>query len=78
MNDAQIAKVKQFMNDSIMSEVIYNSLMDSFLKERPQQDVHTLAASRLSIDFLKQGWKELEKYTAEHEKEEKVMGNVGL
>lgn len=62
MDDFKRDKVKKFINDKAMSEAIYNVLLDSFLKDRPNKEVYILAASRLAIDFLHQAWKELEKF----------------
>lgn len=53
------------MNDKVMSTAVYNALLDSFLKEKPAQDVQVLAASRLAIDYLKQGFKDLEHFKDE-------------
>lgn len=78
MNDVQKAKITKFVSDTVMSDAVYDVLLKGFLKERPNQDVHSLAASRLAIDFLNQSWKELERYSTEQQKEEKEVGNVGL
>lgn len=53
------------MNDKVMTTAVYNALLDSFLKEKPNQDVQVLAASRLAIDYLKQGFKDLEHFKDE-------------
>lgn len=78
MNDFEKNKIIKFANDTQMLDVVYKVLLDSFLKDRPQQDVYVLAASRLAIDFLKQGWKEIEKYKEENQEESKTVGNIGL
>ena len=65
MDEAQKRQIQKFVNDKGMSRAVYLLLLDTFLRERPQADVYVLAASRLAIDYLKQGWKELEKYKFE-------------
>lgn len=79
MTDLEREKIRRFVNDAVASNAVFDLLLHSFLKESPSNDVHTLAASRLAIDYLKQGWKELEKLKDEvrAEKEEGVY-NIGL
>lgn len=66
------------MNDEIMSEAVYAVVLESFLKTRPNQDVYVLAAARLSVDYLKDGWKDLKKYQDEKEVEERNTTNRAL
>jgi len=78
MNKTQEDKLQRFMNDAVMADTVYQVLLDSFLVERPNQDVYVLAASRLSIDFLKQGWKELERYARKEKAETPIRTQEGL
>lgn len=79
MNDTQIAKLQRFMADKVMADAVYQVLLDSFLRPMTSKDdVYVIAASRLSVDFLKFGWRELDKYKVVNEKETKVVGNIGL
>ena len=72
-------KIKRFMDDAVMNEAVYEVLLDSFLNEKIANDVHVLAASRLSVNFLKEGWKNLEKFRdRKSEKEDEVKVNVGV
>lgn len=52
-------KIIKFLNDPGMSEAIYQSLLKSFLQERPNADVQVLAASRLAVDYLNRAWRDL-------------------
>ena len=78
MNDFQKAKIIKFINDKEMSDAVFQVVLDSFLKKKPNQDVYLLAASRLSVDFLTEGWAELEKH--KNQVEEKIAGlkQIGL
>ncbi len=78
MNDFQKGKIIAFANDKLLLDTVYSVLLDSFLKERPNQDIHILAASRLAVDYLKQGWKELEGYATKSKDIVDKSGNVGL
>lgn len=78
MDDLKNNKIERFINDTVMSDAVYSVLLDSFLKERPAQDVYVLAGSRLAVDFLNQGWKELEKAKSKREDDGKTGGNVGM
>lgn len=71
-------KIKMFMNDKVMSNAVYNALLDSFLKEQPSKDVQTLAASRLAIDFLKDGWKHLEHFKSEPLQVKPISKQIGV
>ena len=71
-------KIKSFISDSVMSDSVYQVILNSFLAERQNQDVHVLAASRLSIDFLKQGWKDLERFKNVEVNKGKSVDNIGL
>lgn len=62
-------KLRQFVNDQKMCETVYELLFNSFLN-KPSKDIYILGASRLSLDFLKDAWKELEKYKVDREGEE--------
>lgn len=66
------------MNDEVMSDAVYMVVLDAFLKTRSNQDVYTLAAARLSVDYLRDGWKELKKYQDEKEVEERNTTNRAL
>lgn len=54
------ARIVRFLNDEQTSSTIRAVLEESFLKPRGH-DVHILAASKLAIDYLREGWKEMDK-----------------
>ena len=62
MDKTRQEKIKRFLDDRIMSDAVYGVLLDTFLSEKVEQDVNILAASRLAVTFLKEGWKELERF----------------
>lgn len=70
-------KIKNFVNDKAMTQAVYNALLNSFLSEKETSDVHVLAASRLAINYLKEGFNHLERFK-EVKDTTKKEGNVGL
>lgn len=78
MNEVKRSKLKKFMQDEVMAQAVYEVLLDSFLTERRNQDVYVLAASRLAVDYLKQGMKELDRYKEDEAIREKILNQVGL
>ena len=73
----QEEQLKRFINNRDMSEAVFDVLLNSFLKDRGS-DVYILAASRLSIDFLKLGWKEMEKFKGVAKEPVNKSTNPGL
>jgi len=64
-----------------MVDAVKKVLINTFLVDKSHNasiDVHLLAASRLAIDFLHEGFKELEKYTEKVESGERDNENIGL
>ena len=65
-----------------MSEAVYDVLLESFLSfdfpYSPNADVQLLAASRIAIDSLRKGWKDLEKFKNSIEQEKEERTQVGL
>ena len=78
LDATQKEKVRRFMNDPGLSGAVFNVLLEAFLEERPGQDVQRLAASRLSIDYLKAAWKTLARYKNEVSVEPKEIKQIGL
>ena len=79
MNDEiKVERLKKFMNDGVMSEAVYEVLLKSFLKPISSYDVNFLAASRVAIDLLGGGFKELDKFKPEDIKDAPIKRQVGL
>lgn len=80
LNETQKHKIKGFMADEMMSNAVKYVLREVFLKERGNKDtdVQTLAAERLAIILLEEGFKELKKYSKETKQEPQEGANVGL
>ncbi len=78
MNPTQKEKINRFLMDKTMAVSVYEVLLQSFLKPKPHGDVHILAASRVAIDLLQEGWRELEKYREKTDGVVESVGNVGL
>lgn len=71
MSDAQIVAIQRFINNPVMAEAVFASLMATFTKPRPNADVYEKAARFISIENLQEGWKELAKYKVDNTTEEK-------
>jgi len=75
--DLREAKLKQFVNDQNMSTAVFDTLLSSFLKKRPNQDVYLLAASRLAVDYLNEAMETLSRF-GEEKIVDGVQKNIGL
>lgn len=78
MNQTQIEKLKRFIHDPVMSNAVYQTLLGTFLSDDISKDVYVLAASRLAVKFLNEGWKRLEKYKIATDETMDKSSNVGL
>lgn len=77
--DKNNEKLKRFANDEAMAGAVYEVLLDAFLKDlRNVNDVQVLAAERLAVTFLKNAWRELEKFKTGAKGEEPIRQQVGL
>ncbi len=72
------AKIDRFLKDERMAEAVYQALIDSFMKERRTESVQILAASRIAINLLQDGWKDLQKYKTDDSKYINNQKQVGL
>lgn len=77
MNESQIAKIKLFLKDKMMSSAVKEMLRERFLKSKGVTEVNYMAAQRLAIDLLEEGFKELEKLNKD-KKEPKIDYQIGL
>lgn len=71
-NNIDKKAVSRFMHDTLMSDSVYQTLLDSFLKKR-EGDVNLKAAQMLAIDMFTEGWRDLERM-----KEKSVVNNKGI
>lgn len=78
MNQTQKDKVIRFLDDSVMSDSVYELLLGSFLKDRGVRDVNVLAAERLAVDFLNRAWKDMSVVRGSVSEEEKNGNNPGV
>lgn len=78
MDETQKNKIQQFINDKLMTVVIYDFIRGCFLKNKGQRDVQTLAAERLAVDLLGESFLELEKFKFGGEEEKVEKRQVGL
>ena len=78
LNQTAKNKIKGFLSDAVMSNAVKEVLREAFLKNSGVNDVQTLAAERIAINLLEEGFKELKKHSNQTEKEEKDRVQVGL
>ena len=78
LNPTEKQKIKSFLADKVMSNAVKSVLMDSFLKNSKNTDVQTLAAERIALNLLDEGFKELNKYANKTERTEKKVGQFAL
>lgn len=78
LDDTQQSKVKVFLKDRVMAEAVRKVLLASFLKPRGDKDVHTLAAAKIAIDLLDEGFKELDRLKDPKEEPGTNPMNIGL
>lgn len=63
MNElAKQQKISRFLADTEMAAMVKDVLLATFLKPTKKDDVQYLAASRIAIDMLQDGFKALETY----------------
>lgn len=78
MNPTQKAKITRFLDDTVMSDSVYDVLLSTFLKPQKNNDVQFLAASRIAIDLLQEAWKTLDGYRIEKDNEINQIKQIGL
>lgn len=78
LNDTQKAKVQRFVIDPVTSEAVYSVLLRSFLKKRTDEDTTMKAARFIATELLVEGWKELQKYRVQTEKNGSTIEQVGM
>lgn len=71
-------KVRKFLADAAMSEIVFQVLLQSFLKKRETDTVEMKAAERIAIDLLQEGWKELEKIKNQSQPVARSVAQVGM
>lgn len=78
MTQEEIIKLKKFNSDPKMKEVVFNVLRDNFQKSRKVDDVNYLASKALSVEFLLDGFKDIENYAQTTLVEQRPTTQVGL
>jgi len=78
MNNTQIEKLHKFANDKVMTEAVYNILLEVFLKKGSEEDVSIKAARFISVEKLQDAWKEIDKFKSDEKGEEPIRQQIGL
>ena len=79
LNNQKTEKIKKFMADKDLAGIIREVLTNSFLKtSKGDRDVQLLAASRIAIDLLDDGFKELNKVARSQNDPEERLSQPGL
>ena len=71
-------KIKRFLADEVMAFIVKDVLREAFLKASKSQDTMYLAASRIAIDLLDEGFRELQKYKSANRDSAAATSNAGL
>lgn len=77
MNNIDKKSISRFMHDTLMSESVYQTLLDSFLKKR-DGDVNLKAAQMLAIDMFTEGWRDLERMKDKEISTNKNTRQIGM
>lgn len=77
MNPLQKEKLKRFANDKVLFSTVHDVLLQSFLRDYGG-DIQVLAASRIAINYLADGFKELERFKNEVVHERKELEQIGM
>ncbi len=78
MDKGKEERIKRFINDKAMSDAVYEVLLNTFLTPCNPKEVQFLAASRISIDMLREAWKAFVKYDDNEIKTQKNVGQIAL
>lgn len=77
MNNIDKQSVSRFMHDTLMSDSVYQILLDSFMKKR-DGDVNLKAAQMLAIDMFTEGWRDLERLKDKEISTNKNTRQIGM
>lgn len=77
MNNIDKKSISRFMHDTLMSESVYQILLDSFLNKR-DGDVNLKAAQMLAIDMFTEGWRDLERLKDKEISTNKNTRQIGM
>lgn len=78
MTEGQRKKVGLFLQDEELTKILYDILLESFLRTPKSTDVQTLAAYRIAIDLFREGWRELQGFRLRNKEENFVQTNIAL
>lgn len=78
MNDQQKVKIQLFINDPIMSNAVYQALLNQFIKPKSGILTEEKAARFISIENLQDAWKFLEGFKSNQSQEPNQLKQVGL
>ena len=78
MDNQKTEKIKKFLSDKAMSEVVREVLTNSFLKADGVKDVQSLAAQMIAVNLLNEGFKELARVSRVEDKQEERTKQIGL
>ena len=78
LDKTQEEKVKRFVSDKMMSDAVYKIVEDVITRASKDRDVNILAAKFLSIELIREAWRELGKYATKEAEVERKSQQVGL
>jgi hypothetical protein len=71
-------RIKRFIADKMTSDFVRESLRESFLKSRGNRDVYILAAERIAIELLDDGFRDMERIAHDDKGEVKEPSQIGV
>jgi len=77
-DDLKKAKLKNFINDKMTSDFVFEFIKNFFLKPRTEKDVHFLAAKSIANDLLSESFNELKTFVSTGPEEPKITKQVGM
>lgn len=78
MRQAEKEKIKRFVADKEMFGAVKNTLLKTYIKKGEYNDIHMLAAAKIAIDLLEDGFREIIRVSNQSEPADKKAGNVGF
>lgn len=73
MDKTKQEKIKRFMADKVMSGAVMELLTESFLSPKGARDIHIIAAERIAIDLLKEGFRNMERISQIEDRSENKL-----
>ena len=78
LNEQQKEKLKYFINDPQMSGAVFQTLLNQFIKPKPDALADEKAARFIAIENLQDAWRYLDTFKTLSENQSVITKQVGL